>query len=217
MPTLSIYIPPAKYAKMRNDEAGSGSDGAEGSTSEGAGWVSAASAHYVDVEGADWTLPEEAFPLRSAPPPAPPPHAPHAQHALHAAHHAAQHAAQHDDKDHATGRSGAGGVSPGGSSSPGSGSSGSGSNGTGASASTAPPNLDHNANSYHGMHMEEGELGPLSVREHEARPVLEPAPLLAAALRLHADLGDVQTAAAVMLVLHEYRSLTTLSPGSIGS
>lgn len=35
------------------------------------GWVSAASAHYVDVEGADWTLPEEAFPLRAAPP-APP-------------------------------------------------------------------------------------------------------------------------------------------------
>lgn len=36
------------------------------------GWVSAASAHYVDVEAADWTLPEEAFPLRAAPSPAHP-------------------------------------------------------------------------------------------------------------------------------------------------
>lgn len=46
------------------------------SSPETAGWVSAASAHYVDLEAADWTLPEEAFPLRSAPPApaqAPPP------------------------------------------------------------------------------------------------------------------------------------------------
>lgn len=41
---------------------------------EDGGWVSAASAHYVDVEAADWTLPDEAFPLRAPPaPPAPPP------------------------------------------------------------------------------------------------------------------------------------------------
>ncbi|XP_028162519.1 GATOR complex protein WDR24-like, partial [Ostrinia furnacalis] len=68
MPTLTIYIPPAKYAKQLRED------------SENMGWVSAASAHYVDIEAADWTLPEEAFPLRTAPPPAPPhtpPHQPH--------------------------------------------------------------------------------------------------------------------------------------------
>lgn len=55
------------------------------------GWVSAASAHYVDVEAADWQLPEEAFPLRSAPPAhkhAPPTPPPHASHILPPAHHA---------------------------------------------------------------------------------------------------------------------------------
>lgn len=40
------------------------------------GWVSAATAHYVDEDAMDWTLPEEAFPLRSAPPQPAPAHTP---------------------------------------------------------------------------------------------------------------------------------------------
>lgn len=52
-----------------------------------------------------------------------------------------------------------------------------------------------------------GEEGgeALCVREAAARGALPAAPLLAAALRLHADLGDVQTAAAVCLALHDHR------------
>ncbi|XP_026739465.1 GATOR complex protein WDR24 [Trichoplusia ni] len=190
-PTLSIYIPPTKQAKIIRTEV----------VSEAAGWVSAASAHYVDTEAADWTLPEEAFPLRSAPPPPPAPH------------HASPHHQRHDDKDlHASvrgggagpgagGGGGGGGGSPGGSSSPGSGSSG--------SACTAPPNLDHAG--YTHLQMDEGESGAgeggLAVRVGGcARAQLDVAPLLAAALRLHAQLGDVQTAAVVMLVLQDYRS-----------
>ncbi|XP_028025577.1 GATOR complex protein WDR24 isoform X4 [Bombyx mandarina] len=169
MPTLSIYIPPHKY-KIRHDE--------------GSGWVSAASAHYVDVETADWTLPEEAFPLRAPPP-----------------------AHQPSILDTTHGRAAAGGASPGGSSSPGSGSSGS--NG---SACTAPPNLEQTSSAYPGAatlcraQPEEGESGPLWVVHEALRPHVEPAPLLALALRHHADLGDVQTAALVMIVLHEHRS-----------
>ncbi|CAH2048923.1 unnamed protein product, partial [Iphiclides podalirius] len=181
LPTQSIYIPPAKLAKqMRDDEAG-------------CGWVSAASAHYVDVEAVDWSLPEEAFPLRSAPPAQHAAHA-HAAHAPHAAH-AHAHA---DDADH-DGATGAGG----GSSSPGGSSSG------GSAASGAAH--DHAHRTYHHQHSlvtaEECEVGPLSVRVGEARsPQLDVAPLLASALKLHADLGDVQTAAVVCIVLQEHRN-----------
>ncbi|KAJ8722349.1 hypothetical protein PYW08_004751 [Mythimna loreyi] len=181
-PTLSIYIPPAKQPKHVRAE-------------ETAGWVSAASAHYVDTEAADWTLPEEAFPLRTAPPPPAPAHHPHA-------HHTSPHHVRQDDKEqNASQRGGGGGASPGGSSSPGSGSSG--------SACTAPPNLDHSGYHHNHMHMEEGESGDsgLAIRVGDAKsPQLEVAPLLAAALKLHAELGDVQTAAVVMLVLQEHRS-----------
>lgn len=60
--------------------------------------------------------------------------------------------------------------------------------------------------------MDEGESGAgeggLAVRVGGcARAQLDVAPLLAAALRLHAQLGDVQTAAVVMLVLQDYRYL----------
>ncbi|KAJ0176370.1 hypothetical protein K1T71_007549 [Dendrolimus kikuchii] len=167
MPTLSIYIPPPKYAKqIRNDGT--------------AGWVSAASAHYVDVEAADWTLPEEAFPLRAAPPPPHPPPATPAQ----------KHPPNDDKEPHAGGNH-QGGVSPGGSSSPSSGSS------------SAPPQLDNHTQ----QSLEEGDTGPLSVRMSESRSgQLDMAPLLAAALKQHAELGDVQTAAVVMIVLQEHRS-----------
>lgn len=194
-PTLSIYIPPAKQpAHTRNDE--------------NAGWISAASAHYVDVEAADWTLPEEAFPLRTAPPPPGPQH--HQQH-----HTSPVHQHQHnEDKEHpgivSRGSVGAGlasmgglgtggGGSPGGSSSPSSGSSG-----------AAP--LHIHSHYHHSMQIDEGsgetgEGNGLAVRVGSAlRPQLDPAPHIAGALRLHAELGDVQTAAVVMLVLQEHRS-----------
>lgn len=117
-PTLSIYIPPSKPSKhARSLDDGEPTlalhllpdvmkriillpihigivlityDGAENT-----GWVSAASAHYVDVDAADWTLPEEAFPLRSAPPP---PHALGAHTTPAPA--APPHTLRHDDKDH---------------------------------------------------------------------------------------------------------------------
>ncbi|XP_050555129.1 LOW QUALITY PROTEIN: GATOR complex protein WDR24 [Spodoptera frugiperda] len=189
-PTLSIYIPPSKPSKH-----------ARSLDDENTGWVSAASAHYVDVDAADWTLPEEAFPLRSAPPP---------PHALGAhttpAPTAPPHTLRHDDKDHTVVPRSGGGTSPGGSSSPGSGSSGSS-----GSACTAPPNLDHSGYHHHSnMHMEEGGEGcdgGLAIRVGDNRsPQLDVAPLLAAALRQHADLGDVQTPAVVMLVLQDHRS-----------
>ncbi|CAH2095809.1 unnamed protein product [Euphydryas editha] len=55
---------------------------------------------------------------------------------------------------------------------------------------------------------EEGAEGgdSLCVREAASRGALPAAPLLAAALRLHADLGDVQTAAVVCLALHDHRN-----------
>lgn len=53
----------------------------------------------------------------------------------------------------------------------------------------------------------ESEMGPLSVRLSESRAAFDPAPLLAAALRQHADLADVQTAAVVMIVLQDHRSV----------
>ncbi|XP_049873405.1 GATOR complex protein WDR24 [Pectinophora gossypiella] len=172
MPTHSIYIPPAKYAKHR------------GSDDDEAGWVSAASAHYVDVEAADWTLPEEAFPLRAAPAPAdPPPRA----------------LAPHDDHDNNNGAT---------SSSPSSGSSGSCSS---AAAAGHSPQLGRQ-HSYTqqlstGTIGSEGEGGRLCVRGVGGeRTRLDVAPLLAAALRMHADLGDVQTPAVVMIVLQEHRS-----------
>ncbi|XP_068633759.1 GATOR2 complex protein WDR24 [Battus philenor] len=180
LPTQSIYIPPAKFAKqMRDDEAG-------------CGWVSAASAHYVDVEAVDWTLPEEAFPLRSAPPAPHPHHAPHATAQPH-----------FDDLEHdgevgvSCGTGGAGGSSsPGGSSSGGSGGS--------AGQEHAHKTYSHQSSI---TTVEETEVGALSVRVGEARSVqLDVAPLLARALRLHADLGDVQTPAVVCIVLQEHRS-----------
>lgn len=53
--------------------------------------------------------------------------------------------------------------------------------------------------------MEEGEMGPLSVRMSESRASFDTAPLLAAALKHHAELADVQTAAVVMIVLQDHR------------
>lgn len=52
----------------------------------------------------------------------------------------------------------------------------------------------------------EGCDGGLAIRVGDNRsPQLDVAPLLAAALRQHADLGDVQTPAVVMLVLQDHR------------
>ncbi|XP_053610184.1 GATOR2 complex protein WDR24 isoform X2 [Plodia interpunctella] len=175
LPTVSIYIPPAKY-KLRD-------------TDENPGWVSAATAHYVDVEAADWTLPEEAFPLRSAPPaPAqPPPHTP-----------------PELDDNFQTGVTQAAlgmipAVSPGGSGSSPSSSSGS-----------SGPQLERNISHEDRNIMEESDTGDgqryLSVRADSGRPALDVAPLVAAALRHHAALGDVQTAAVLMLVLQQHRS-----------
>ncbi|KAL0882789.1 hypothetical protein ABMA27_016337 [Loxostege sticticalis] len=172
MPTLTIYIPPAKYAKQLRDD------------NEPMGWVSAASAHYVDIEAADWTLPEEAFPLRTAPPPPAPPHTPPAP------------------RDEQTGTcyanvSGTSATSPHGAvSSPG------GSSSSTASDKCYSQQCELNA-------AEEGEGGGLAVRgtgNEGGRACVDVSPLLAAALKQHADLGDVQTAATVMLALHSHRS-----------
>ncbi|KPI95789.1 WD repeat-containing protein 24 [Papilio xuthus] len=192
LPTQSIYIPPAKYAKqMRDDDAG-------------CGWVSAASAHYVDIEALDWTLPEEAFPLRSAPP------APLALHALpHHAHlpHLAHLHHHYDDIEHdgVLGGVGCGSSSPGGSSSGASGGSGSHDAAHRTYSHQNSISTTEEAEGCEGC--EGGEAGALSVRvgeERSARP--DVAPLLAQALQLHAALGDVQTAAVVCIVLHEHRS-----------
>lgn len=156
LPTHSIYVPPSRLLR-RDDET--------------AGWVSAASAHYVDVEAANWTLPEEAFPLRApahavTPPPA---------------------------DDHAGTM--AGGASPGGSTSTGSG-----------------PAAEHPYSQQTSVPLEDtsnsgsGSEGELSVRAEPLVSRLDTAPLLAAALKAHAALGDVQTAATVCLALQEHRS-----------
>ncbi|XP_064072807.1 GATOR2 complex protein WDR24 [Vanessa tameamea] len=185
LPTHSIYIPPAKFAKR------------DGSDDKG-GWVSAASAHYVDVEAADWTLPDEAFPLRA--PPAT--HAPLPAHShAHLPHHEHDDAATHNLSNQA------------GASSPG-GSSGSGS-GSGSGSSSAPPpasptlqrsDSQNYSSSAEGEGGEEAGEGSLCVRDVTTRGALPAAPLLAAALKLHADLGDVQTAAVVCLALHDHRN-----------
>ncbi|XP_063624491.1 GATOR2 complex protein WDR24 [Cydia splendana] len=157
LPTHSIYVPPSRLLR-RDDET--------------AGWVSAASAHYVDVDAANWTLPEEAFPLRApahavTPPPA---------------------------DDHAGTM--AGGASPGGSTSTGSGPAAE----HPYSHQTSVPQLEDTSTSGSGS---EGEL---SVRAEAPVSRLDAAPLLAAALRAHAALGDVQTAATVCLALQDHRS-----------
>ncbi|XP_060803577.1 GATOR complex protein WDR24 [Amyelois transitella] len=175
LPTVSIYIPPAKYKLREGDE--------------NPGWISAASAHYVDVEAADWTLPEEAFPLRSAPaPPAPP--TPAAPPAL----------ARDCDVPvpPAAGLGTGAAVSPGGSgSSPGS------SSGSSGLRDRSAADSDRNI-------IEETESGEsnryLSVRTDSSRQPLDLAPHLAAAIKQHAALGDVQTAAVLMLVLQQHRS-----------
>ncbi|XP_032517205.2 GATOR2 complex protein WDR24 isoform X1 [Danaus plexippus] len=183
LPTHAVYIPPAKYARE-------GEDG---------GWVSAASAHYVDVEAADWTLPDEAFPLRAPPaPPAPPP-AP--------SQHTRPNEQEHDAESVVAG--GTGVVGHAGPSSPGSSGSGTGS----SRHEGLQRSSSQNCGSSEGEGGEGGEGaegGALCVREGAGRgtgrAALDPAPLLALALRLHADLGDVQTAAVVCLALQDHRS-----------
>ncbi|CAG9561576.1 unnamed protein product [Danaus chrysippus] len=182
LPTHAVYIPPAKYAR-------------EG---ENGGWVSAASAHYVDVEAADWTLPDEAFPLRAPPaPPAPPPAASHTRPNEH----------EHDTESVVAG--GPVVTGPAGPSSPGSSGSGTGS----SRHDGLQRSSSQNCGSSEGEGGEGGEGvegGALCVREGAGRgagrAALDPAPLLALALRLHADLGDVQTAAVVCLALQDHRS-----------
>ncbi|CAH0715220.1 unnamed protein product, partial [Brenthis ino] len=176
LPTHSIYIPPARRAARDapDDECG--------------GWVSAASAHYVDVEAADWTLPDEAFPLRAPPaPPAPlaPPAPPHD-------------APAHEGAGYA--RAGGAGGAAAGASSPG------GSSGSGSSAAPPSPTLlrPGNGSTEAGGAGEAGEA--LCVREARRGGALRAGPLLAAALRLHAALGDVQTAAVVCLALQDHRN-----------
>ncbi|XP_072949673.1 GATOR2 complex protein WDR24 [Epargyreus clarus] len=193
LPTHSIYIPPAKFAKRDDDSLG---------------WVSAASAHYVDVEAADWTLPEEAFPL-------PAPHAP-------------AHAPAHDEHEHDpnASESGAGSGSGGGGGGAGSGGASPGGSSGSASSGSAPATDDVRARP-NGSQTEEGDTssgheaggltsgagggaaGGLAVRGAAgaaARGRMALAPLLASALRQHADLGDTQTAAVVCLVLQDHRS-----------
>ncbi|XP_041979515.1 GATOR complex protein WDR24 [Aricia agestis] len=180
MPTHSIYIPPAKYCK-RDDENG--------------GWVSAASAHYVDVDATDWTLPEEAFPLRAAPAPALPVPAPQPP---------------EPEPEPEAGALGAPAPAPA-ASSPG-GSSGSG---TSSSGSTAPPPVSpqpqraKNMNNFShesvgGGESEVGSGGGTGTRAGGAGAAAMA--LLARALRLHAELGDVQTAALVCCVLADRRA-----------
>ncbi|KAI5637278.1 WD domain, g-beta repeat domain-containing protein [Phthorimaea operculella] len=184
MPTHSIYIPPAKFAKCR------------GSDDDDPGWVSAASAHYVDIDAADWTLPEEAFPLRTAPPPPPPPPADNPTHP----HLIATHSSEDKDTDINTGP----GVSPGGTSS----SPSSGSNGSTTSANTNQPQRQFSYNQQQSSSSTE-EGGSLSIKSGEyvfVRPKLDLSPIIAKALKQHADLGDVQTACVVMLVLGEHRA-----------
>ncbi|KPJ15450.1 WD repeat-containing protein 24 [Papilio machaon] len=193
---VRAVCPPAKFAKqMRDDEAG-------------CGWVSAASAHYVDVEALDWTLPEEAFPLRSAPPAPLALHAlPHHAHLPHLAHLHHHHHHHYDDIEHdgVLGGAGCGSSSPGGSSSGASG--GSGSHDAAHRTYSHQNSISTMEEVEGGEGGEGGEAGALSVRvgeERSARP--DVAPLLAQALQLHAALGDVQTAAVVCIVLHEHRS-----------
>ncbi|XP_045773380.1 GATOR complex protein WDR24 [Maniola jurtina] len=188
LPTHSIYIPPAKFAK-RDDEGG--------------GWVSAASAHYVDVDAADWTLPDEAFPLRAPPAPLAPlaAHAPHPH----------THDQDIEGNDVSTVRNS---TTQAGASSP------DGSSGSGSGSGYAPPPISptlrrsssQNCSSGDGEGVESAEVGErdsLCVREgatRGSRNALDAAPLLVAALKSHADLGDVQTAAVVCLALQDHRN-----------
>ncbi|KAI8437205.1 hypothetical protein MSG28_010530 [Choristoneura fumiferana] len=166
LPTHSIYVPPARLARGNDDTYG---------------WVSAATAHYVDEDAMDWTLPEEAFPLRSAPPQPAPAHTPPAP-----------------DADLA-GSLAAGGTSPGGSTSTGS-----------APAQPEPVHSYTQQSSVvtleEGSGSGSGSEGELAVRAELGAARLDTAPLLAAALRQHAALGDVQTAACVCLALQHHRT-----------
>ncbi|XP_050670198.1 GATOR complex protein WDR24 [Leptidea sinapis] len=159
--------------------------GAEGADS---GWVSAASAHYVDVEAIEWTLPDEAFPLRAHP-------HPHAMAHAHA-HTIDDHEADPHESSNASSHAGAAPASPGDS-------SGSGAAPAGPEASPPPPRAAFSAPSGPG---DGGAAGEGLAGAAGAGPQYDAAPLLAAALQQHADLGDVQTAAVVCIALHEHRS-----------
>ncbi|XP_048478306.1 GATOR complex protein WDR24 [Plutella xylostella] len=154
LPTHSIYIPPARRGRRGDDDPN--------------GWVSAASAHYVDVDAADWTLPEEAFPLRAPPPAA----------AL------STQCSNEDDTQQGTSSSSGTAASPG---------------ATSADSAASAPH-------YHHHHLEENLVHSLAVGGVRARAAPDLRPLLAAALKQHAALGDVGTAASAMLVLQQHRS-----------
>ncbi|XP_045497896.1 LOW QUALITY PROTEIN: GATOR complex protein WDR24 [Colias croceus] len=187
LPTHTIYIPPHKYKRDVDTT----------------GWISAASAHYVDVDAADWTLPEEAFPLRAHP---------------HAHAHAHTHAAieEHDEHEsanlsgHMNGHNGGTSGSPGGSTGSGSLQPSGGMGALGVNTNTSPTLQRSNSVTTAAQSSEEGsaeqragEVGA-AVRGRGVRAAL--APLVAGALAAHAALGDVQTAAGVLLALQERRA-----------
>lgn len=155
LPTHTIYIPDKLHAHHNLEENG--------------GWISAASAHYVEVEAADWTLPEEAF---------------------HHTHHAPAHQMVN-----------ASSASPGGNSSA----------STGSGDVRPVFQMQYSQQTNNTTQLEE-EVGPLRVRgvnvAEKGVGAAEGlvARLLASALVTHAQLGDVQTAATVMLVMGEHRN-----------
>ncbi|CAK1551402.1 unnamed protein product [Leptosia nina] len=192
LPTHTIYIPPHKFAKRDTEN----------------GWVSAASAHYVDVEAADWTLPDEAFQLRTHLHQHPPSHS-----------NVDDHDNDANDTANSSGHMNGHGVAPG---SPG-GSTGSSSHPSHPSggvpgvahAGSSPTLQRSNSQTTAAQSSEEGEVD--SVLGGPERPGasanagwrsgrMDVAPLLASALQHHAALGDVQTAATVLLALQEHRS-----------
>ncbi|GBP16076.1 GATOR complex protein WDR24 [Eumeta japonica] len=169
LPTADIYIPRIKHHTP---------DG------EVCGWVSAATAHYVDPDAMDWTLPEEAFTLRT-----PHHHDPEPD--------GAAHANDHNSNAPLVVSSSPGALSGGSSSA----SSGSGQN----VISDAPSRQNYTPQSSVTT-VEDGVVGPLRVRGDPADSgELDAAPLLASALKLHADLGDVQTGVCVLMALADYR------------
>ncbi|XP_038220576.1 GATOR complex protein WDR24 [Zerene cesonia] len=156
LPTHTIYIPPHKYAKRDNETSG---------------WVSAATAHYVDVDAADWTLPEEAFPLRA-----------HTHAHAHAHAHAHPNPALDEHDEHESGNL-SGQMNGGTSGSPG-GSTGSG--------SVQPSG---------GVGGVGGGVG--GAANTNTSPTLQRSNSLTTAVQ--SALGDVQTAATVLLALQERR------------
>ncbi|CAF4932006.1 unnamed protein product [Pieris macdunnoughi] len=182
LPTHTIYVPPNRARSQSED-----------------GWVSAASLHFVDVEAAEWTLPEEAFALRPPPPPDEPDHdhngTPRASRATVVCDHPSELTSKPGaEAANSSGQSAAAGApdSP-------AGSTGSGSHPPAPTSPAPHPPAP-------GPLGDEGDAdGDATGGAAEGRGRVDLAPLLASALHLHAALGDVQTAATVLLALQEHR------------